>query len=318
MKSLCLTQYGSLDFFRMMELAEEVPGAQEIQIQVFASALNPSDFKVALGEVKFLRGRRFPMTLGNDFSGVVSAIGESVTDFRIGDSVFGFLPYGPFNQRGAFAQKLVVRTNWVARKAPNIPHTIAAASATAGLTALQALRDIGKLKPGGRVLITGASGGVGSAAIQVALKLGASEVVVVGSGKGLDLAKKLGATSVIDRKSEDVFAAVSERFDIIFDAAAAYRWSQWKHKLQENGAYITTLPSTAFALDKVISFGTSSSTNFVSVKPKSDDLKILAGWLESGLTVPIDATVPISDIPQALARLQRGEVLGKIAVEAAF
>lgn len=318
MKSLCLTQYGSLDFFRMTELAEEAPGAREIQIQVLASALNPSDFKVALGEVKFLHGRRFPMILGNDFSGVVSAVGEGVTDFRIGDSVFGFLPYGPFNQRGAFAQKLVVRTDWVARKSPNVPHTIAAASATAALTALQALRDIGKLKPGGRVLVTGASGGVGSIAIQVALKLGASDVVVVGSGKGLDLAKKLGAKSVIDRKNGDVFAAVSEKFDIVFDAAAAYRWSQWKTKLQPNGAYITTLPSATFALDKVISLGSTSSTSFVGVKPKSDDLKIVAGWLESGLIIPIDATIPIKDIPQALARLKRGEVLGKIAVEVAF
>jgi NADPH:quinone reductase-like Zn-dependent oxidoreductase len=318
MKALCLTQYGSLDYFRMTELPDEAPGAQEVLIQVRASALNPADFKVALGQIKFLHGRRFPMPLGYDFSGVVVSVGESVADFRTGDEVFGFLPYGPSNQRGAFAEKLVTRSECVARKPASTSHATAAASATAALTALQALRDVGKLQPGGRVLVTGVSGGVGSVAVQVALRLGASEVVAIGSGKGLDLAKKLGATLVIDRKSEDVFVSASGSYDVIFDAAAAYRWSQWKSKLKSGGNYVTTLPSVAFAVDKMKSIVFSSNANFVGVKAKADDLKIVAGWLESGLTIPLDATVPVSEVPQALARLNRGQVLGKIAVNVAF
>jgi len=318
MKALCLTQYGSLDFFISTELPDEAPGQNEVQIQVHGSALNPSDIKVALGQVKFLHGRRFPIALGNDFSGVIVAVGKDVTNFKIGDSVFGFLPYGPFNQRGAFAEMLIVRADWIAHTSSKVSHTVSAASATAALTSLQALRDCGKLKPGGRVLITGVSGGVGSIAIQVALRLGASEVVAVGSGKGLELAKKLGAKSVIDRSRENVFTAASEKFDVIFDAAAAYRWSQWKSKLTSGGSYITTLPSAALFIDKIKSFTSSSNASFVAVKSKTDDLKILTGWLDSGLIVPIDATVPVSDVPQALARLKRGEVLGKIAVNVTF
>lgn len=318
MKALCLTRYGSLNYFRLTELPDPTPGVQEVLVQVHASALNPSDFKVALGEIKFLHGRRFPMPLGNDFSGVVVSVGESVTDFRAGDEVFGFLPYSPSNQRGAFAEKLVTRSECIAHKPSSTSHSIAAASATAVITAMQAFRDIGKLKPGGRVLVTGVSGGVGSVAVQVALRLGASEVVAIGSDKGLDLAKKLGAKLVIDRKHEDVFASASGSFDVIFDAAAAYRWSQWKSRLKSNGTYVTTLPSVAFAVDKMKSFVSSSSVGFIGVKPKSKDLKILAEWLESGLTISLDATVPVSDVPQALARLKRGEVVGKIAVNVTF
>jgi NADPH:quinone reductase-like Zn-dependent oxidoreductase len=258
------------------------------------------------------------MTLGNDFSGVIVSVGDGVTDFKNGDEVFGFLPYGPTNQRGAFAEKLIARTDWIAHKPAGVSHVTAASAATSVTTALQAIRDNGKFRPGGRVLISGVSGGVGSVAVQVALRLGASEVVAVGSGAGLDVARKFGATHVIDRKREDVFTAVSGKFEVIFDAAAAFYWSQWKNKLKPGGTFVSTLPSLRFAKDKLMSFVSSSNTTFVSVKAKTEDLKLIAEWLKSGLSIPLDATVTTGEIPQALARLKRGGVAGKIAVDVRF
>src|SRR5712671_4459580 len=186
--------------------------------------VGPADFKVATGVVKFLHGRKFPMILGYDFSGVVDAVGSGQTRWKIGDPVFGFLPYGPRNNQGAFAEFLVTPENQVARKPSSVSHEQAAASATAAVTALQGIRDQGKLPTvNAHVLITGVSGAVGSAGILVAKKLGA-KVTAVGSQRGLELAKRLGADVTIDREGGDIWRADSS-YDVVFDAAAAYRWS---------------------------------------------------------------------------------------------
>lgn len=315
MKALCLLRYGSLDHLKLAELPEASPGAGQVRVKVHASSLNPADFKVALAEVKFLHGRKFPLVLGYDFSGVIDALGTGVADFKIGDPVYGFLPYGPFNNQGAFGEKLLAKRAEIARKPEGVSHEQAAASATAGLTAIQAIRDVGKLAPRGRVLVTGVSGGVGSIALQVAIRLGAAEVVAVGSGKGLEEAKRLGATQVIDRKRQDVFAAATGAFDLVFDAAAAYRWKAWRGKLKPGGQYVTTLPSLSFAMDKLASLLAGTRAGFVTVKSRDADLKLLAEWLGSGLQFPLDATIPAREVPRALERLRRGEVLGKIAVD---
>jgi NADPH:quinone reductase-like Zn-dependent oxidoreductase len=303
-----------LDFLQSAELAEPSPGAHVVRVRVHASSLNPADFKVALGQVKFLHGRRFPMVLGYDFSGVIDAVGSEAQGFKPGDEVFGFLPYGPSNNQGAFADKIIADANCIALKPKNVSHVQAAAAATSGLTALQSLRDLGNLKAGGRVLITGVSGGVGSVAIPIAARLGAGEIVAVGSGRGLELARKLGAKKTLDRKSQDVIALAEAGFDVIFDASASYRWSQWKGKLCPGGTFVTTLPSVAFAADKLKSLAASSRVRLVTVKSRHADLALLANWLASGLTVPLDSTIMLGEVAKSLARLNRGEVLGKVAV----
>jgi NADPH:quinone reductase-like Zn-dependent oxidoreductase len=254
------------------------------------------------------------MVLGNDFSGVIEAVGES-TDWKVGESVFGFLPYGPFNRKGAFAEALIARADEIASKPDGISHIQAAAAATPGLTAIQGVRDAGKLSSsGGRVLITGVSGGVGSVAVSIAGKLGAA-VVAVGSGRGIALAKQLGASGVIDRKHQDVFASSDAPFDVVFDAAAAYRWKQWKGKLKSGGMYVTTLPSLPFLGDKLRSLVAASGAAMMSVKSKPSDLRQLGSWLDSGLAITIDSTIPVREIALGLAKLQRGEVTGRIAVD---
>ena len=314
MRAMALKKYGPLEDMLAIEMPLPEPNKGEVRVRVHASALNPADYKVGLGEVKFMRSRHFPMVLGNDFSGVIEAVGEN-TDWEIGDSVFGFLPYGSFNRKGSFAETIIAREDEIAAKPSGVTHVQAAAAATPGLTAIQGLRDVGKLtSSGGRVLITGVSGGVGSVAISVAGKLGAV-AVAVGSGSGIAIAKQLGAGEVIDRKHQDVFAYSGDAFDVVFDAAAAYRWKQWKGKLKPRGMYVTTLPSLPFIADKFRSLGAASGAAMMSVKSKQSDLSLLASWLDSGLAITIDSTIAVHDVALGLRKLQRGEVTGRIVVD---
>jgi len=313
-RAIALQQYGSLDGFTLIELPVPEPGKGEVRVRVHASAINPAEYKVALGELKFVHARNFPMVLGYDFSGVIEAVGEGA-EWKVGDEVFGFLPYAPSNNRGAFAEALLAKTNEIALKPTGVSHIRAAAAATPALTALQAIRDIGKLpQAGGRVLVTGISGGVGSTAIGVILKLGAVPVGV-GSGRGIELGKKLGASKVIDRQHQDIFKSSDGNFDVIFDAAAAYRWKQSKGALRSGGKYITTLPSVSLFTDKLKSLFTSTNAAFVGVKSRRDDLQLLGKWLESGLPITIDSTIPVRDVAKGIKKLRGGEVLGRIAVD---
>jgi NADPH:quinone reductase-like Zn-dependent oxidoreductase len=265
--------------------------------------------------MKFLHGRNRPLIVGYDFSGTVDAVGPEVTARSVGDEVFGFLPYGPFNKRGAFAQALIAKCEEIASKPKGISHETAAAAATTGLTAIQSMRDLGQLPAsGGQVLVTGASGGVGSISVGVANKLNAS-VTAVGSGMGLEIARRLGAASVLDRTQADLPGNIHEQFDVVFDAAAAFRWRKWRGTLKTGGAFVTTLPSFAFAVDKAASLFARTRVHFVNVKSRPADLELLAGWLEEGLEVPLATSIPVRDLAKGLAQLQKAG--GRISVRVA-
>jgi NADPH:quinone reductase-like Zn-dependent oxidoreductase len=317
LRAIGLDRYGPLESLHPITLPLPEPGRGELRVRVHASALNPADFKVCTGEVKLLHARNFPMVLGYDYSGVVELVGPGTTDFAVGDAVFGFLPYSPFNRRGAFAEVLIASAAETARKPEGISHLQAAAATTPALTALQMLRDLGRLPAqGGRALVTGVSGGVGSAAVAIAKRLGAT-VTGVGSGRGLELARSLGADAVIDRKRQDVLTEAVGPFDVVLDAAAASRWKSWKAKLAPGGAFVTTLPSVGFMLDKLASLVSSTRTAFVTVKSRPADLRQIGEWLAAGLVLPIDSTIPVRDVPKGLARLLQGDVLGRIVVDVA-
>lgn len=317
MKALAAPRYGPLDTMRLIDMALPTPRAGELRVRVIASALNPADYKVVLGDLKFLHARNRPLVVGYDFSGVVDAVGPGATKFAVGDEVFGFLPYGPFNKRGAFAEMVIASERESARKPATISHVTAAAAATTGLSAIQALRDLGRLPPGGRALITGVSGGVGSLAVPIAKRLGA-HVTAFGSGKGLERAKRLGAHEVWDRTGEGF--PTGANFDVVFDAAAAYRSGAWRQALRPGGAFVTTLPTAGFFLDKVASVFTGNRVHLLMVKSRPSDLELLGRWLEDGLEVALGATVPVREVGSALGRLRRGEAGGRVgvAVEGGF
>ena len=290
MRALATDGYGALDRMKVVEMPVPEPGDGEVRVRVVASALNPADFKVAKGTVKFLHARNFPMVLGYDFSGTVDELGRGVDGIATGAEVFGFVPYSPTNRRGTFA-----------------------AAATPGATAIQSLRDLGRLREGMNVVVSGCSGGVGSIGVWIAKKLG-GKVIAVGLGRGLELASAMGADRVVDRKKEDVAAVLRGPFDVFFDAAAAYRWSEWRGRLAPGGTFVTTLPSLAFVVDKLSSLVSGTRCAVVMVKSKPADLRLLGEWLTAGLVVPVDRTISLAEVPQHLARLEGGEVLGRVVV----
>lgn len=233
MQVIVSPEYGSV---RLMSTKVPVPspGPQEVLVRVCASALNPADYKVVLGEFRFLNARNYPLVLGYDFSGMIEKCGSEVRNRKVGEEVFGFVPYDPIKRRGSFGEMVVARESEIALKPPTVSHLQAAAAATPGVTAFQGMRDSGQLAAGKRILITGASGGVGSIAIWIASNAGAI-VTAVGSGAGLQQAQKLGARYLIDRTKESVFSAEFGPFDLVFDAAAAYRWRYWSSLLIRGG-----------------------------------------------------------------------------------
>jgi len=277
--------------------------------------VNSADLKVSGGEFvgRFLHARVTPLVVGYDFSGVVEACGEGVDDLKVGDEVFGFLPYAGTNRQGTFAEQVTVDRDGVARKPSAVTHEQAAAAATTGLTALQSLRDLGGAKPGGRVLIIGAAGGVGSLGIGVAKKLGL-RVVAVCSAYAADFVRELGADEVIDRRVQDP-RSVPGPFDVVFDAAAAHGYFACRHQLGPSGAYVVTLPSPAVFLGKLAAALGSRRCEFVAVKPLRKDLELLGSWIAEGMRVPVESRFAVKDLRAALDLLARGSVRGRIAVQ---
>ncbi|MEG4805834.1 NAD(P)-dependent alcohol dehydrogenase, partial [Microcoleus sp. ARI1-B5] len=210
----------------------------ELLVRVRASSVNPVDWKIRQGHLQLLTGFNFPRIVGSDISGVVVEVGREVTKFQAGDEVYTFL--NPI-AGGACAQYAVVPESSAAIKPKNITHAEAAAVPIAGLTALQALRDLGEIKAEYKVLVNGASGGVGNFAVQVAKAMNA-EVTGVCSAKNREFVKGLGADYVLDYAEID-FTQQREKYDIILDAVGTKTFAECEKVLQPEGVYISTLPS---------------------------------------------------------------------------
>jgi NADPH:quinone reductase len=162
--------------------------------------------------------------------------------------------------------------------------------------------------------VTGVSGGVGSIAVGIAKKLKA-HLTAAGSGAGLERARRLGADVLFDRAARPLPGDIQQQFDVVFDTAAAYRWRQWRRTLKPGGAFVSTLPSLAYAADKIRSLFTRTRVHFLNVKSRPADLRLLASWLEEGLEVPLASTILVREVAQGLAHLK--ELGGRTAVQVA-
>jgi len=209
MKAVFIERYGGPTELRYGELPDPVAGPGEVVIDVHAASINAADWKVRAGQYQ---QAKFPLILGRDFSGVISAAGDGVTDLKVGDAVFGVCEAG---QEGAYAGKIAVKAAIVARKPDTVSHVNAAALALAGLTALSALEDTLKLKPGETILIQGGAGGVAGFAIQLAKHIGA-RVITTASAANHDYVRGLGADEIIDYNAID-FTKVVANCDAVFD-----------------------------------------------------------------------------------------------------
>ena len=210
MKAVQLTAHGGPENLRYTDAPDPVPGQGEVAVDVHAASINAADWKVRLGGFGY--NVKFPHILGRDFSGVVSALGAGVTDFAVGDTVFGVLDAGI---EGTYAEKLVIKAAIVARKPDSLSHAQATAMALTSLTAIWALEDTAQLKAGETVLIQGGAGGVAGFAIQLAKHIGAYVITTASAGNA-DYVKGLGADRVIDYRAED-FAKTVSGCDVVFD-----------------------------------------------------------------------------------------------------
>ncbi len=315
MRGVILQENGPIDTLGLGEIAAPVSTSDEILVRVHAAAVNPADVKVVTGEggAGFIHAMRFPMAVGFDFSGVVEHVGPEVTSRAVGDEVFGHLAYSRSTRQGSFAEFVAVKPASVGIKPSSVSHEDAAAAATVGCTALQALRDKGGLKSGQRVLINGASGGVGSYAVQIARLLGA-EVWGTASAAKADFVRGLGAAEVIDYRSTPL-VSLGETFDVLLDAAAMSSFADTRHLLNRGGAYVTLLPSLSLFGGMMLSLFNNKRCTFVTVQSRAADLDQLGAWMATGdLDASVERTYSLSEVGDALAALQSGAVQGKLAI----
>ena len=313
--------YGPPDVLTLTEVVRPTPDPNELLVRVRAASVNPVDWH-------FMRGKPYVMRLssglgkpkdpraGVDFAGTVAAVGSAVTRFKPGDHVFGA-------RDGAFAEYLTVREDGaVVSKPDNVTFEQAAAVGIAAVTALQAIRDQGQVRPGQRVLVNGASGGVGTFAVQIAKSFGA-EVTGVSSTRNLDLVKSLGADHVIDYTRED-FTKGSQRYDVIIDNVGNHPLLKYRHVLTPDGIVVIVGgpsenrwigPLSRFLGAAVLSPFVSQTFVMFIAKLNQPDLTVLRDLMEAGrLTSVVDRRYPFRELPVAIGYLEQGRARGKVVI----
>jgi 2-desacetyl-2-hydroxyethyl bacteriochlorophyllide A dehydrogenase len=311
MKAVTIDRYGSPEVLQYTDIEKPSATGDRLLIKVYASSINPVDWKLRQGMLKVMTGNKFPMILGSDVAGEVVEVGANVTNFKTGDAVYAFLDPVP---GGAYAEYAAVSERFVSLKPSNLSYEQAAVVPLAATTALQALRDTGEIKKGQKVLINGAAGGVGTFAVQIA-KAYETEVTAVCSTKNVELVKGLGADKIIDYTQQD-FTKDAEKYDIIFDVVGKRSFSECKNSLLDRGIYITLLPSPDVLLNGFLTFFIAGKkAKLFFAKSSGKDLAYLKELIEANKIRPvIDRTYPLSQLADAHRYSEEGRTVGKIAI----
>ena len=326
MRAAYIESFGGNEVVKVGPRPVPAIGPRQILIRVHASCVNPRDWLLRDGRYVFRHlVVGFPKVLGSDVSGVVDQVGPLVRGVRLGDEVVAIQTV--LGQMGGYAEFMAVREDAVALKPRSMSHAEAAGLPVAGLTALQALRDEVHLARGERVMIVGASGGVGSYAVQVARDMGA-RVIGVCSGPNEALVRELGADETIDYRSHDVVEAAGE-VDVVFDAIGKGTLARYRPCLAPGGRYVSTVPSLDNTRDALASLpahllaraGKRSRrliSRTVLCRSRGRDLAVLAGMADAGaLRTVIDSTYPLERVTEALARSRTQRARGKIILDVA-
>src|SRR5208337_4875082 len=314
MKAIVHTRYGSPDVLQLKEVEKPALDDGRVLVEIHSASVNPVDYhNMSGGLARLFSGLRKPKDprLGADIAGRVEAVGNNVTQFHPGDEVFGVCP-------GGFAEYGSAREDRLALKPANISFEEAAAVPVAAITALQGLRDKGHIQPGQKVLVDGASGGVGTFAVQIAKSFGA-EVTAVCSTRKVDRARSLGADHVIDYTRED-FTQSAQRYDLILGANAHHSIFDYRRALSQDGIYVGAgggLPQIfqTMLLASFLSRMGSKKTYFFIANINQKDLAFLKDLLEAGKVVPvIDRRYPLSEAADALRYLEEKHARGKVVL----
>ncbi len=321
MKAIVFSSYGSPDVLELKEIDKPLVKANEVLIRIRAAAANPADWRVMRGDPYVMRvttGLRKPKrvaVLGSDIAGQVEAVGKDVTRFRPGDEVYAEV------DAGGFAEFISFPENLLALKPINLTFEQAAAVPMAALAALQALRDPGRIKAGQKVLINGASGGIGTFAVQIAKSFGA-EVTGVCSTRNVDLVRSIGADHAIDYTRED-FSGGSQRYDLILDTVGNRSLGAFRRALVPKGTLVVTGggggrwlgPAGQILSAIVASPFVSQRLAPVYGRQSKADLQVLTKLIEAGKITPIiDRTYPLPEVPDAIRYLETRHARGKVVV----
>lgn len=322
MKAIICPRYGSPDVLQLRDVVKPVPQEDEVLIQIHAASLNSRDLRMLRANPFFMRlmpgGLFRPKNkiLGADLAGRVEVIGCNVKQLKPGDEVFGFLPSA--TGRGTFAEFVCAKENLITLKPANLTFEQAAAVPEAAMTALQGLRDKGNLQPGQKVLINGASGGVGTFAVQIAKAFGA-EVTAVCSTRNLEMVRSIGADHVIDYKKED-FTQNGQKYDLILAVNGYHPISDYLRALSPNGNYVVVGGSMlqlfqAATQGRWNSQTVSQKTHVVSLVQNQKDLFLIKELLEAEKVIlVIDEYYPLRDTAEAFRYFEKVHPRGKIAI----
>jgi NADPH:quinone reductase-like Zn-dependent oxidoreductase len=315
MKAIIAMKYGSPDVLELVDVEKPTPKDYQVLVKVHAASVNAYDWHMLEGKPFLARlmggGLLKPRNKmpGSDMAGQVEAVGSNVKEFRVDDEVFGFCV-------GGFAEYACAREDLLALKPATLTFEEAAATPLAALTALQGLRDKGKIQQGQKVLINGASGGVGTFAVQIAKSFGAEVTAVCSTGK-MDIARSIGADHVVDYTKED-FTRSGQRYDLILATAGHHSIFDYKRALSPKGIFVFVGGSgviQAMTLGPLISKMGNKKMGFFIMKPNKKDLVFVKGLLEAGKVKPvIDRRYPLSEVPEALRYLEEGHAKGKIVI----
>jgi NADPH:quinone reductase-like Zn-dependent oxidoreductase len=318
MRAIVHTKYGPPDVSQFAEVEKPTPKDHEVLIKLCAASVNPLDLFALRGAplIRALPGLRTPKhpVLGCDIAGRVESVGKTVKDFQPGDEVFGVTGFAG----GGFAEYVCAPEEKLALKPVNSSFEEAAAIPIAGVTALQGLRDHGRIQPGQKVLVDGASGGVGTFAVQIAKSFGAEVTAVCSTGK-MDTARSIGADHVIDYTRED-FTKSAQRYDLILGANAHHSMFVYRRMLHEGGTYVAVgggLPQIfeSLLLARFLSRIGSKRARFFIASINRENLTFLKDLVETGKVTPvIDRRYPLSDAADALRYLEQRHAQGKVVL----
>jgi NADPH:quinone reductase-like Zn-dependent oxidoreductase len=330
MKAAFIRHYGSNDAIEISDQPVPAVGPKDVLIKVRAASINPVDYKIRAGGLKTILPLKLPLILGSDCSGVVEKVGADVRTFKPGDEVYTRLEK---ERIGTYAEFAVANEASVARKPANLSHIEAASIPLVGLTAWQALIDIGQLRAGQKVLIHAGSGGVGSFAIQLAKHLGATVATTVGA-RNIDLAKQLGADIAIDYKAQK-FDALLADYDLVFDTQGDDTQHRSFSVLKRGGTLVTIagIPTAEFGREwgvnpivrLVMGFKNRVSSKlarergvnfkYLFMHPSGDQLRNIAKLIEAGKIKPvIDKTFDLDHVRDALSYSESGRAVGKVVI----
>ncbi|KHF41531.1 NADP-dependent oxidoreductase [Halalkalibacter okhensis] len=330
MRAMIINKYGKVPM-RLAEMPTPEIGENEVLAEIHAASFNPVDFKIREGKVKLLVKYKMPLILGNDFSGVVTKVGEKVTRFKVGDEIYA----RPRKSKiGTFAEYIAISEDDIALKPKNLSFEEAASIPLVGLTTYQALTDILQLQKGQKILIQAGAGGVGTFAIQMAKLMGAT-VATTASDAGMNLVKSLGADEIINYKTEK-FEEKLKNYDAVFDTLGGEILEKSFEVIKSGGKIVSVsgLPNARFGKEygsgyfKTLLFSVASHKitalekkhnaqyTFLFMKPSGEQLRLIANYIETGKIKPIiDRVLPFEDAQKAMEYAESGRAKGKIILK---